>query len=336
MSHLQIYEDPLDASTITIEQTDNVLKRFLEIKAKFTQARIYKNTPCPENEVTPIDKVTALKLLDAGPEDQFHIVCHAGDIISAVNYVVVKIFGSIVKPQQVPTLLFNHRNKKPESEKRSVNFGVNKDYDGVKLKWVDPTDSWSESEIKLPNDNVVNARELEIKGITNLQQAMLLAHRAMNKLLYQKKTVEFSAYSEADLVTRNDLILVADDTRPMLISSGSVIDQDGLYLTLSQQCVLEQDESYVVHLQLPNGQVDVVQVTQGDSGREVLLARAPTSQLVIEYEGNISCSTYLVTTDTYSKRDLFLITEKSGGGTESSITAINYTDQYYLNDKDYV
>ncbi|MGA4853965.1 hypothetical protein [Acinetobacter haemolyticus] len=38
----------------------------------------------------------------------------------------------------------------------------------------------------------------------------------------------------------------------------------------------------------------------------------------------------------HSKRDLFLITEKSGGGAESSITAINYTDQYYLNDKDYV
>lgn len=247
-----------------------------------------------------------------------------------------QVFFVFEKPQQVPTLLFNHRNKKPESEKRSVNFGVNKDYDGVKLKWVDPTDSWSESEIKLPNDNVVNARELEIKGITNLQQAMLLAHRALNKLLYQKKTVEFSAYSEADLVTRNDLILVADDTRPMLISSGSVIDQDGLYLTLSQPCALEQDESYVIHLQLPNGQVDVVQVTQGESEREVLLARAPTSQLVIEYEGNISCSTYLVTTDTHSKRDLFLITEKSGGGAESSITAINYTDQYYLNDKDYV
>lgn len=69
--------------------------------------------------------------------------------------------------------------------------------------------------------------------------------------------------------------------------------------------------------------------------RGVLLARTPTSQLVIEYEGNISCSTYLVTTDTHSKRDLFLITEKSGRA-ESSVTAINYTDQYYLNAKDYV
>lgn len=247
-----------------------------------------------------------------------------------------QVFFVFEKPQEIPTLLFNHRNKKPESEKRSVSFGINKNYDGVKLKWVDPTDSWSETEIKLPDDNVVNAKELEIKGITNFQQAMLLAYRALNKIKYQKRSVEFGAYHEADLITRNDLILVADDTRPMLISSGSVLEQDGLYLTLSQPCLLTPGETYVIHLQMPNKQVDVIEVTQGTSEYEVLLARAPTSLIVLEYEGNISASTYLVTTDTHSKRDLFLITEKSGGGAESSITAINYTDQYYLNDKDYV
>lgn len=247
-----------------------------------------------------------------------------------------QVFFVFEQPRDIPTLLFNHRNKKPESEKRSVSFGVNKDFDGVKIKWHNPADSWSETEIKLPNDNMINAKSLEISGITNEAQAKLLAYRALNKLKHKKRSVEFSAYHEADLVTRNDLILVADDTRPMLVSSGSVIEQDGLYLTLSQPCVLDENETYVIHLQLPNRQVDVIQLSQGDHEREVLLARAPTSQLVVEYEGNISCSTYLVTTDTHSKRDLFLITEKSGGGGESSITAINYTDQYYLNDKDYV
>ncbi|MHA3982323.1 host specificity factor TipJ family phage tail protein [Acinetobacter venetianus] len=246
-----------------------------------------------------------------------------------------QVFFVCEQPRDIPTLLFKHRNKKPESEKRSVRFGVNKNFDGVKIKWHNPADSWSETEIKLPNDNVINAKSLEISGITNEAQAKLLAYRALNKLKHKKRSVEFSAYHETDLVTRNDLILVADDTRPMLVSSGSVIEQDGLYLTLSQPCVLDENETYVIHLQLPNSQVDVIQLSQGSHEREVLLARAPTSQLVVEYEGNISCSTYLVTSDTHSKRDLFLITEKSGGG-ESSITAINYTDQYYLNDKDYV
>lgn len=83
---------------------------------------------------------------------------------------------------------------------------------------------------KLPDSNVVNAKELEIRGITNFQQAMLLAYRALNKIKYQKRSVEFDAYHEAYLITRNDLILVADDTRSMLISSGSVFEQDGLYL----------------------------------------------------------------------------------------------------------
>ena len=138
------------------------------------------------------------------------------------------------------------------------------------------------------------------------------------------------------MITRNDLILVADDTRPMLISSDSVLEQGGLYLTLSQPCLLTLGETYVIHLQMPNKQVDVIEVTQGTSEYEVLLARAPTSLIVFESEGNISASTYLVTTDTHSKRDLFLITEKSGGGAESSMTAINYTDQYYLKDKDYI
>ncbi|WP_312056803.1 host specificity factor TipJ family phage tail protein [Acinetobacter courvalinii] len=246
-----------------------------------------------------------------------------------------KLFFVFEKPQSIPALLFNHRNKKPESEKRSLTHGVNKDYDGVKLKWVDPVDSWSESEIKLPNDNVVNPRELEIKGITNYQQAMLLANRAWNKLKYQKQSVEFAAYHESDLVTRNDLILVANDIRPLLISSGSVLEQNGLILTLSQPCILPVGETCVIHLQLPNKQVDVIQVTQGSDEYELLLARAPTSQIVLEYEGNISSSTYLVTTDSHRKRDLFLITEKSGGGTEATITAINYTDNYYLNDKDF-
>jgi hypothetical protein len=45
MSQLHIYENPLDASSITIETTDNVLRRFLEIKAQYPQARIYKNIP---------------------------------------------------------------------------------------------------------------------------------------------------------------------------------------------------------------------------------------------------------------------------------------------------
>ncbi|MHA3057736.1 host specificity factor TipJ family phage tail protein [Acinetobacter sp. ANC 4641] len=243
------------------------------------------------------------------------------------------VYFAFERPQAIPTLLFNHRNKVPQSEKRTSSFGVNKDYDGIQLTWIDPDDSWSESEIKLPNDDVINPQKIDAKGVTNRQQAYLLAHRAYNKLLYQRRAVEFQTYHEADLVTRNDLLLVADDTKQQVISSGAVLDQDGLYLQLSQSCELEAGQNYVIHLQLPNKSVDVIAVTQGDDQHEVLLARAPTANLILEYDGNLSCTQYIITHDTGARRDLFLVTEKSSDGT---ITAINYSDLYYNNDQDFM
>lgn len=84
-----------------------------------------------------------------------------------------------------------------------LNIEVKRNEQTLQTVWV------SEPSQKLPD---VNIKELEIKGITNFQQAMLQAYRALNKIKYQKRSVEFGAYHEADLITRNDLILVADDT----------------------------------------------------------------------------------------------------------------------------
>lgn len=244
------------------------------------------------------------------------------------------VYFAFEKPQDVPVLLFNHRNKVPNSEKRTSTFGVNKDYDGVTLSWTDSSDSWSESEINLPDDTVINPQKIDATGVTNYEQAYLLAYRAYNKLLHQRQAVEFQAYHEADMITRNDLLLVADDTRPKIVGSGAVIDQEGLRIYLSQNAVLEAGKSYVIHLQLPNRTVDVISAS-GVAGENesVLLARAPTSDLILEYEGNISCSQYVITEESGAKRDLGLVTEKSTDGT---ITMINYTDRYYANDKDFI
>lgn len=243
------------------------------------------------------------------------------------------VYFAFERPQDVPTLLFNHRNKVPESEKRTSKFGVNKDYDGIKLTWKNPDDSWSESEINLPDDSTVNPQKIDATGVTNRKQAYLLAHRAYNKLLHQRRAVEFQTYHEADLITRNDLILVANDTVPVVLSSGAVMEQDGLYVELSQSVTLEANKDYVIHLQLPNKTVDIIGVSATDDDHIVLLRRAPTSALVLEYEGNLSCSQYVITEDTDTKRDLFLVTEKSSDGT---ITAVNYNAAYYANDKDFI
>lgn len=244
------------------------------------------------------------------------------------------VYFAFEKPQSVPVLLFNHRNKVPESEKRTANFGVSKDFDGVKLTWTNSKESWSESEINLPDDGIINPQTIDATGVTNYEQAYLIAHRAYNKLLNQRKAAEFQAYHEADMVTRNDLILVADDTRPMILGSGVVQDQNGLQIALSQPTILEAGKTYVIHLQLPNKTVDVIGVAGvTDEQHVITLARAPTSDLILEYEGNISCSQYVITDESEAKRDLFLVTEKSADGT---ITGINYSDRYYSNDQDFI
>jgi hypothetical protein len=45
--------------------------------------------------------------------------------------------------------------------------------------------------------------------------------------------------------------------------------------------MLTPGETYVINLQMPNKQVDVIEVTQGISEYEVLHARAPTSLTVL-------------------------------------------------------
>jgi hypothetical protein len=230
-------------------------------------------------------------------------------------------------------ILFNHRNKQPGSETRSERFGMERDYDGVEVTWIDPDNSWSESVIKLPDDQISNPKKVELKGVTNRLQAHFITHRAWNKIRFQRETVQFSAYGEAELVTVADRIAVTDDTQPMLVSSGDVVAWSGQNITVSQPAVLEQGEQYVIHLQLSNRRVETMRVTQGNSEFELVLERLPFMPLVVGFE----CAKYSITLEQEKDSEAFLISEISGSGqSEAQITAINYDNRYYRNDNDYL
>lgn len=92
MSTLKIFEDPLDASQIKEQHTNNVLGSFLKIKQQYPQARIYAGNPCPENDITPYDQATALKLLSA-PKQTYYVVCHAGDPWTIGAYIVMALIA---------------------------------------------------------------------------------------------------------------------------------------------------------------------------------------------------------------------------------------------------
>lgn len=245
-----------------------------------------------------------------------------------------QIYFQFEKENPNSSILFNHRNKRPFSETRSEKYGVDRDHDGVEVTWIDPADGWVESIIRLPDEFITNPKKLELSGVTNKYQAHFLAHRAWNKIQYQREMVKFTAYGEADLVSLNDRIAVVDDVVPTLTSSGDITYWNGRNISISQPVKLESNKSYTIHLQHLNRSVETMRVTQGSDKFKLILERLPILPLVVKSEYD-EYAKYSITLSTEKDSEAFLITEKSHSGPfESEVTAINYDARYYANDKD--
>ncbi|WP_441367834.1 host specificity factor TipJ family phage tail protein [Acinetobacter lwoffii] len=244
-----------------------------------------------------------------------------------------KHFFTFEKETPNSLILFNHRNIKPESPNKVKLFGTQEEYEGVEFKWRDATDDYAEAVIKLPHDGLANYKTIESNGVTNAIQAHFLAHRAWNKMRFNRKTIELTAYGEADLVTRNDRIAIVDDVFKML-GSGEVEAQNNTVLKLDNPINLDESESYVIHLQLKDGSVDVINIVNQLDENRVELARIPLMPLVIDKVVN---ATYSITKASDQESEAYLIQEKSPSATfESGISAIKYDTRYYINDKDHI
>lgn len=227
-------------------------------------------------------------------------------------------------------LLFNHRNMKPDSLAVTELFGIKDGVSGVELKWRDPNDNYAESIIKLPNELQTSHRTIETQGVTNRLQAYFLAYRAWNKLRHGRKAIEFTAYGEADIVTRMDRIAVVDSTVP-IVCAGEVVSQENLCLTLDYPIPRNLDEP-VIHLQLKNGIVDVVDIARVVDDYNIELTRPPMQPLVTK---GVSHTTYAITTKN-TGFDAYLIESKNADSLfESTINAVKYDDRYYQNDHDF-
>jgi len=246
---------------------------------------------------------------------------------------VIKL--SFEKQTDDSTMLFNHRNKIPKTEKRTVNFGQNNDNDGVQYSYVDPADD-SVNTVFLPEDYAaINPKKVESIGVRDHLHAYFHVWRIWNRILYQNMTVEFDATQEADLLVINDRILVSDNTRPNT-QDGEVIAVDGTEITLSQLVDLSVSPAYSIFLQLYDGSVQSIVITAGSAANKVVLADAPALPLVID-DDSYAKTTYVIVGSDEVRQTAFLTAEKSPSERfVSSIKAINYDDRYYANDKDLI
>ena len=272
-------------------------------------------------------------------DDKLSFEEQAGMIASAVFCECYR-FGNKLRlkferPQDNSVLLFNHRNKVPGSEKRTYNFGIDKDYDGVELEYTSPDDD-TRSTYLIPEDgSAINALKITTTGIRNHAVAKTRAWREWNKLQYQSAVVEFDALDESNLLTRNDRILVADNTVSDT-QDGEVDAVDVLTLTLSQDVEMEVGVIYYCNLQMPDGTVDIIQCNAGQHSDEIVLTRAPFKPLVIDGDRYVK-TTYIIVKATDAERQAFMLTEMSPNDQMTNkLTCINYDPRYYEKDRTFL
>lgn len=242
---------------------------------------------------------------------------------------------SFEKETEDSTLLFNHRNKLPGSETRTVRFGNQDNFDGVSFKYIDPNDD-AQVTYYIPEDlSAVNAKEVESLGVRNKLQAYMHAWRTWNKIRYQNVITEFTATQEADLLVNNDRILVADNTRPDT-QDGEVISQNVLELTVSQNLNFVGSSSFTAFIQLYDGTIDAIPAIAGSSPRKLVLSRAPRLPLALD-DDLYARTTFILVGNTETRENAFLVSEKESQSNFTSVVrAINYDARYYANDKDFL
>ena len=246
-------------------------------------------------------------------------------------------FGSKLRlnfeqPKEIPTLLFNHRNKVPKSEKRTQSFGVSKDYDGVQIEYTSPNDDARINYTAPETGTRNNLLKISTTGIRTEEQAKTRAWREWNKLYYQRVTCEFEGLDESNLLSRNDLILVSNNTK-LTTQDGDVESVDGLTLSLSQNVIIESGSS--IYLQMSDGTVDIIGCVEGSAKNQVILNRAPLMPLVVDSD-RYAKTTYEIINAGNETSSMFLLAEMSPQSKmTNSLKCVNYDERYYEKDHEF-
>lgn len=232
------------------------------------------------------------------------------------------------------TMLFGHRNKVPGSENRSLSFGPANNFDCVQYDYVSPVDD-AKITLYVPSQGI-NPQKITSIGVRNYVQAYCQAWRAWNKLMYGNTSVEFTALQEAEILLQADRILVADNTRSGT-QDGEVVSQNVLELFLSQPVVFAPGKSYRIILQGIDGLTESIAIAPGSSSYHVLLSVAPTVALSLTENASVRTLYWVVANDDV-RPQAFLVNKREPGANSFThkITAINYSDNYYARDLDYL
>ena len=231
--------------------------------------------------------------------------------------------------------VFNSHNILPDTYSAPQSFGVNSDYDGVKVEYTDPIDDATVT-LSYPSDSIINPHEEKLIGVRNKIQAHMHAMRILNRDLYVYKSCDFTAGDESNIVVRTNRITVADQLRANVqqgtVSSIETIGSD-IVLHTDYPIAIAAGTPQTMFIQTINNGVEAIEVTARDD-YSMTLARLPSGEIST---GSDSVVQAVFVTNPAADRDAYLITEKSPSeGMTNNLTCTNYDDRYYQNDTDHI
>lgn len=267
----------------------------------------------------------------------------AAQLAQAINCIAYRRGSSLALSFEAQTsnstILYNHRNKIPDSETRTVTFGTLNNNDGIEYDYIDPNapnypNIDTTVTLYFPVDqSAQNPKKVKSVGVRNHTQAMLNGWRLYQKLLYQNSQTEFEATQEAALSILYQRILVADNTRSDT-QDGEIEGQTALLLYTSQPLTFTPGQTYTAFLQHYDQTVEAMPVTAGPIPNSMLLATAPRLPLVYD-KTMFAQTTYILVGSAPTRSNAFLLADKEPqqNGTYK-LTAVNYDDRYYSHDTD--
>lgn len=262
--------------------------------------------------------------------------CVAGAAFSQLYRYNNKLRMHFEQPQPVAVALFNSHNILPGTYQQKQSFGINKNYDGVIVKYVDPVDDVQVT-LQSPKDKTLaNPEEVVLTGVRNKRQAQIHASRMWHKHVFSYKSIEFSGADESNIVVPMQRVDVADQMRTGVLQ-GVVTDLiyevgTGIVMTLSEYNDKSELNDFTLFVQLINGQVDYMPVQKLD-GHRVLLPRYPIHTVSADMTAVVQATYTLVLASGDDERDAFIVNSKQAEeGFANRITAINYDTRYYQSD----
>lgn len=268
---------------------------------------------------------------DMSAEEMIMVVCAVCHLTAYREFNMVKLLFEY--SEMIPKLLFNHRNKVPNTQVRTVTFATKENYDGVSVDWRDPNANDTVKTFKVPIDGrAINALKVDLAGIRNERQAFRHAYRAYFSIAMKNIIDEFEALPEAQTLTKGMRIYSSDNTRANVLD-GEVTGVSGTTLTLSQEADLTGLTNPYIYLQHRDGSVQSLPITQGGNMFRVVYSGSLTNSLIVD-PSYYAQTIYQIWSDENKREKSFIVDERttSENGT-FNIKATIFNTAIYIADK---